>query len=255
MASKELISVKNFSFKLTDTTMFSDVSFKVNSGDCVLFEGRNGAGKSTLLKLLLGLVDTKRHSVAGDIIIAGESVINLDSKGKTELRSKIAYLEQKDSYEAFYGITVREVLEDSYEAYLNHKLNREEKKYVEKVFYDYVPEKASIKLNSKINKLSGGQQRLVSIVSSLCLRENAEIFIIDEPLNNLDINTIVFVSNILNGIRLSKSEAAMIIVSHCKIFPFINRVLELSEGRIVEVDTIDSCHTCFGHPDMNGYYS
>ena len=115
-----------------------------------------------------------------------------------------------------------------------------------------------ILLNTSINtlnKLSGGQQRLVSIIASLCLRKDSKVFIIDEPLNNLDIGAIVHISNILNSLRLDNPNSLMIIVSHCKIFPFINKVATIDSGKVIVSNSGIVCTACFGNPDSSGFYA
>lgn len=72
------------------------------------------------------------------------------------------------------------------------------------MFDKYKPQGATFTLKSKVHKLSGGQQRMVSIIAALCLRKDANVL--------------------------------FLIISHCKIFPFINKI------------------ACFGMPDESGFY-
>lgn len=109
-------------------------------------------------------------------------------------------------------------------------------------------------LKTKVNKLSGGQQRMLSIISFICLRMKSKVFIIDEPLNNLDINNVADISNLLNSLVREKNDSVFIIVSHCKIFPFITNVVQLKDEKLVKVDGKIECHSCFGEYDENGYY-
>ena len=109
-------------------------------------------------------------------------------------------------------------------------------------------------MKSKIHKLSGGQQRMVTIIVLLCLRKEANIFIIDEPLNNLDISSIVHISNLLNKIRIDNVDALFLIISHCEIFPFINKVAHFENGKVNITGEKAICHACFGMPDENGFY-
>ncbi|QBC45050.1 cytochrome c biogenesis heme-transporting ATPase CcmA [Iodobacter fluviatilis] len=50
-----MLSVSGLSALRVDRTLFSKLSFTLNSGQCLHLRGANGAGKTTLLKLLTGL--------------------------------------------------------------------------------------------------------------------------------------------------------------------------------------------------------
>jgi len=249
-----LLNVSNLSIGFGDNSIISDASFALNEGDVVLLEGSNGTGKSTLLKAMIGICGSGTK-IEGMISISGSTnVLTMSERELLKLRSGIGYLEQKDAYDMYSGITVKDVLADSLEAYKDDRLTKEDYSYIEEVFYKYIPSEAKFSLKSKVNKLSGGQQRMVSIIASLCLRNDASLFIIDEPLNNLDINTIVHISNILNTIRLENPQALMLIVSHCKIFPFISKVATIKDRTMDISDNGIVCNACFGTPNTDGFY-
>lgn len=250
----ELLNISGLSIELKEKCLLSEATTTFNSGEVVLLEGGNGTGKTTFLKSLLGL-QASNCKVSGIIQWTNYGdVLQMSESELQGLRAHVAYLEQKDDYSAFYGISVKEVLADSLEAHLGRKLNRKDYSFIEETFKKYCPNGVSISLKSKINKLSGGQQRLVSIIASLCMRIDSDVFIIDEPLNNLDISTIVHISNLLNKIRIERPEALMIIISHCKIFPFINKVVRIDNQRISESNEEIVCNACFGKPDELGFY-
>jgi len=249
-----LLNVSNLSIGFGDNSIISDASFTLNEGDVVLLEGSNGTGKSTLLKAMIGMCGSGT-TIEGMISISGSTnVLTMSERELLKLRSGIGYLEQKDAYDMYSGITVKDVLADSLEAYKDARLTKDDYSYIDEVFNKYIPAEANFTLKSKVNKLSGGQQRMMSIIASLCLRNDSSFFIIDEPLNNLDINTIVHISNILNTIRLENPRALMIIVSHCKIFPFISKVATIKNGMIEISDSEIVCNACFGTPNTDGFY-
>ena len=47
---------------------------------------------------------------------------------------------------------------------------------------------------------------------------------------------------------------ALLMISHCRIFPFINREIKLTPDGISEVCGNYICHSCFGEPDKEGFY-
>ena len=50
-------------------------------------------------------------------------------------------------------------------------------------------------------------------------------------------------------------EIAVLMVSHCRIFPFINKEIKLSESGADECIDTYTCHSCFGEPDELGFYN
>ena len=250
-----LIEIKDLSIELKGKEILRHANASFESGKVYLLDGKNGTGKSTLLKAILNLANSK--SITGEICVNGsKNVFKMSDDELQCLRSSVAYLEQKDYYDQFYGVTVREILIDSYKDFLHRKkLTQEEIQYVEETFNKFVPADSALTLKKKVNKLSGGQQRLLSIISDICIRSSSNVFLIDEPLNNLDIENVINISNALNRIVKEKPDAVFLMVSHCKIFPFITSIATIEDGSIIIKDEQLICNSCFGIPDENGYYS
>lgn len=248
---KELIKLSNYTIKYKDKEILKNVNFTFMSGHVYLIEGNNGVGKSTFVKSLLGF-ERDQKVQTGSICFENEkNVLKMNDNELQILRSKVAYLEQKDDYS--FNIPVLEILKDSYKAFLGKKLNKEDVEYLVRIFNSFSSE-VNFDLKRKVNKLSGGQQRMLSIISSICIRKDADVFILDEPLNNLDINNVVRISNILNKIVHEKKDSVFIMITHCKIFPFVTNVLRIENNTLVHEGNIAECYACFGKPDENGYY-
>ena len=78
--------------------------------------------------------------------------------------------------------------------------------------------------------------------------------IIDEPLNNLDFVNARNISNLINRVVRENPEMALLMISHCRIFPFITREIELTAEGIIDVAQRYECHSCFGEHDEKGFY-
>ena len=65
----------SFSYEATpDTQSLSNVSFRINTGECVLLTGASGSGKSTILRLLNGLIpEFYRGHVTGRVWVHGKN--------------------------------------------------------------------------------------------------------------------------------------------------------------------------------------
>ena len=101
-------------------------------------------------------------------------------------------------------------------------------------------------------------QILVTHVQSYCkdgrVCDDAKLFIIDEPLNNLDFKNARKVSNLITRIHKENPDAAILMVTHCRIFPSITRLITIKNGVVVPNEEEYQCHSCFGKADDNGYY-
>ena len=94
----------------------------------------------------------------------------------------------------------------------------------------------------------------MSVLSVIATRNHAGLMIIDEPLNNLDFENARNISNVINRVIKENPHMSLLMISHCRIFPFITREIELTLEGIIPVDEHYVCHSCFGRPDADGYY-
>ncbi len=107
---------------------------------------------------------------------------------------------------------------------------------------------------SRLGKFSGGEQRLLQVFSVIATRSDADLLIIDEPLNNLDFVNARHISNLINKVIREHPQMGLLMISHCRIFPFITRELKLTANGISEISEPYTCHSCFGEHDENGFY-
>ena len=240
-------------YKSSDTIILDNASASFCGGDAVLIAGENGTGKSSLLKTMLR-IEMQDKTVAGHILFFGNDILAMDTKVLQEQRRNIAYLQQQDEFDALDGYTIADVLYDSFEAHNGRTPTKADRNMVDGLFARYIPAEAKITLKSRIQKLSGGQKRLVAIIADICMVEKLDFFFIDEPLNNLDMKTVRLISNLLNQIHIENPNAVMVMVSHCRIFPFINRVFKIENKQLIEDPNETVCNTCFGRPDEHGFY-
>ena len=221
----------------------------------MLLSGANGIGKSTLLNSIMGLRNSN-ETIIGTIEYHGfGNILSLDRNGIQKFRSTIAYVQQKDSYAEMGSVQVRDIMSESSEAFGGKPMNCSE---VNELIDEWIPRRSDNKrvfdAKSKPAKFSGGEQRLLSVLSVVATRPKAKLFLIDEPLNNLDFVNAQNISNILNRVILSNPKMGLIMISHCRIFPFITREIKLSSEGIIELSDHYTCHSCFGDPDNQGFY-
>ena len=255
-----ILSVSHLNVALSNgINILKDISMEIKAGEVVAIIGGNGAGKSTLLKAIMREDEGAKH-IDGEIsYLGGENILGMNDATLQKFRSEVAYVSQRDEY-GYVGkrTTVLDVMMDSARFYSASKITKADVKnlfdrYQLRV-YDENSGKPLFDEKSTPKRLSGGQQRMLSIISSVAVRENAKLFIIDEPLNNLDFANARKISNLITRIHKENPDAAILMVTHCRIFPAINRLITLKNGAIVPNEEEYECHSCFGKADVDGYY-
>ena len=166
MASVKLTDIK----KVYDNkvTAVHDFNLDIKDKELVVFVGPSGCGKSTTLRMIAGLEDIS----GGTLEIDGEVVNDLQPKDRD-----IAMVFQ--NYALYPHMTV----------YANIAFSLRLKKVPEDEVFERVTNAANILgiteyLTRKPRALSGGQRQRVAIGRAMV--RNAKVFLMDEPLSNLD---------------------------------------------------------------------
>lgn len=248
-----ILKVSNLSISIAQRELVKNASFEIRNGDAILLSGENGAGKSSLLKTIISW-EMDGKDFEGEIIYKDYgNVLSLDESMIQKYRSEIAYIEQKDEYNG--NIRVMDIVNASYQPHTGKNLSSQE---VNNLIDEWLPRRSDnsrlFDAKSKPAKFSGGEQRLLSVFSIIATRSDADLLIIDEPLNNLDFVNAKHISNLINKVMRKNNHMGLLMISHCRIFPFITRELRLSQGTLSELKNHYECHSCFGEPDEEGYY-
>lgn len=207
------LEIKNLSMGYKNKVL-DDLNLELEKGQIVGLVGPNGAGKSTLLRILAGLEMTYK----GNVLIDGENI-------NYKTADILSY--QPDKFALSDRLSVNEIVK-TYKLFF--KDFDEDKFY--KVFNEFnLPQKA------KVKEMSKGMREKMQI--ALSLSRKAEIFLLDEPISGVDPSARkAIIETILNNFE----EDNLIIVStHLinQIEPLLDRVLFLSDGKIMINKTVD----------------
>lgn len=160
-----LLEAQNISVSFGAVRALENVSFAVAPGEIVAMVGPNGAGKSTALKAIFGLV----RPDAGDILFAGESILNL--RPDEHVTKGISLV--PEGRRLFSSMTVTENLEmGAYNCFWN-----ERQRDMERVLELLPALKEKRKLKAGV--LSTGEQQLVAFGRALMQRP--KLLLADEP--------------------------------------------------------------------------
>ena len=192
-----------------------------DAGEFVTIVGPSGSGKSTLLRMIAGLEDIS----GGDIRIDSESV-----RGVAPQRRGIAMVFQ--NYALYPHMTVRKNM--SYGLKLTTDLSSDE-------IQERVRETAEMMgigdlLDDKPSQLSGGQQQRVA--TGRAIVRDPKIFLMDEPLSNLDAKLKVHMRTELQRIQ-DDLDATMIYVTHDQeeALTMSDRIVVFDGGELQQIGT------------------
>lgn len=192
-----MLEVCNLNVNYRHIRAVNNVSFTLQSGQVMGLLGSNGAGKSTLIQAILGLVSS------------AEGVVRWNGKPVTKQLDKVAYVPQRSHIDWDYPVTVEKVVMMGrvastgwFKSYSKHsrKLVRQALERVGMWQYR----------QRQIRELSGGQQQRVFLARAIA--QEADLFLFDEPFNNVDRNT----ENIIFDIfaELKRQQKALLVISH-----------------------------------------
>ncbi len=169
-----MLKIQQLSVKYHGLQALDAISFQLKVGQVVGLIGPNGAGKSTLFKALLGLIP----AVTGQVFYH-------DKLLKFQ-KNLVAYLPQRSQIDWDFPITVWNVVMMARTAHTGwFQAPSARSKEIVKTALDKV-EMLHLR-HRRISDLSGGQQQRVFLARALA--QEAELFLLDEPLSGVDKKT------------------------------------------------------------------
>jgi ABC-type Mn2+/Zn2+ transport system ATPase subunit len=195
-----------------------NVSLCVPNGTRVALVGPNGAGKSTLLKAIAGLLPVQ----SGSIKIYGQPL--------AACRHRIAYLPQRGEIDWRFPISLRKLVLTGRYVHLGWFKRPTAQdgliadKMIERLGLTALAER-------QIGQLSGGQQQRALLARALT--QEADLLLLDEPLNAVDTNTRAIIADVLK--QLQRENKTVITATHDlgRLEADFDDALYLAEGQEV----------------------
>ena len=166
-----VVEAKGISKAFGDNVLYENVEFSLPKGGIVGVVGPNGAGKTTMFRMIIG----KEKPDTGTIRI-GETV-------------KLGYVDQDRSLDP--NKTVYEIISDGQDTIMLGKAEVNARGYCARFNF------AGTDQQKKVKDLSGGERNRVHLARML--KEGANLIILDEPTNDLDVNTLRALEEGLEG--------------------------------------------------------
>ena len=197
-----------------------DVSFSVEEGAFVAIVGASGSGKSTLLHLIGG-VD---RPTSGKIFVDGNDISKMnDDKLAVFRRRQVGIVYQ------FYNLIPILTVEENITLPCDLDGRGVDRERLEMILDSF-----GLRARRKHlpNQLSGGQQQRTSIARALI--NNPSLVLADEPTGNLDSKSSEEVMSMLKMCNQSYGQTVIMITHNLDIAKQADRIITISDGKIVE---------------------
>lgn len=204
---KKTIELSNISKGFGKGDLISNFSYIMLRDDRIGFIGPNGCGKSTLMKIIMGIVEPDQ----GEVIVGDTVKIGYFAQENEQMTGDIRVID--------YIKNIAEYIETAKgEASASQMLER----FLFPPKLQYTP----------LNKLSGGEQRRLYLLK--VLMEAPNVLILDEPTNDLDIETLTILEDYLDTFQ-----GIVITVSHDRYFldRIVGRIFAFEDnGKLVQYE-------------------
>ena len=218
-----MIAVRDLVSRYGDTTALDGVSLRIDDGESVLIAGPNGSGKTTLVRHFNGLLEPDSGTVSVDDRDVSEHLV--------AARTAVGMVFQNPR-DCFVAATVGADV-----AFGPENLGLPRSEIDERVETALEAVNMAEHRETRIDRLSGGQQARVAIAGALAMRPTH--LVLDEPFSGLDWPARRAVLRHLEA--LSAAGTSVIVVTHDlrDLGGLADRIVTLSDGRIaLESDSV-----------------
>lgn len=202
----------------SDELSVADFNLDIEQGEFIVFVGPSGCGKSTTLRMIAGLEEITE----GDLSIEGVNVNKMHPKERdiAMVFQNYALYPHMDVYKNIaFGLKLQKVPE----AEIKEKI-------------DWAADVLGLTdyLNRKPKDLSGGQRQRVALGRAIV--RNPKVFLMDEPLSNLDAKLRVTMRNEITKLH-RKLGATTIYVTHDQVeaMTMADRIVCMSKGEVQQI--------------------
>jgi phospholipid/cholesterol/gamma-HCH transport system ATP-binding protein len=226
------ISVRGLRMGYGSRVLLEDASFDVKRGEILVILGGSGSGKSSLMKNIIGLY----RPMAGDITIAGASIVNASPDEKARLQRSLGVMYQSGAL--FGSLTVLENVRFPLDQFTD--LGPAQKNLTAQLLLRQVEMASAGSLMPA--ELSGGMLKRAGIARAMAL--GCDILMLDEPSAGLDPITAANLDRTILALRESLGFTFVVVTHELQsVFAIADRAIMLdpvsrsiiAEGKPVEL--------------------
>ena len=202
-----------------------DFSLHVEDGEFLVLLGPSGCGKTTCMRMVAGLEEVTE----GRILIGSDDVTDLPPR-----KRNISMIFQ--NYAVWPHMTVFDNISYSL------KLRKMDKDEIESIVNEVASMvKIEMLLDRLPTQLSGGQQQRVAVARAIAVKP--KIFLMDEPLSNLDAKLRGSMRTELKAIH-DATDATSVFVTHdqAEAMSMADRIVIMKDGEVIQIGTPDDVY-------------
>ena len=212
-----MLNVSELSITINKRDILHDISLDVDDGRVCALIGPNGAGKSTLLKAISGILPPTR----GSITIDGRALGTASRRG---LAQKLSYLPQNTLP---VPCSVFDAILLGRKPYIHWRPSRRDHLVVEEVVEEMGLEGLK---RACVTEVSGGEFQKILIARSLV--QGANVLVLDEPINHLDIKNQIDIMALIRKLTREKSLTTLIVLHDINLaLRYADSILLIRDGK------------------------
>jgi len=226
-----MISFQNVTYSYQESgepKSLDSINLEVKDGECILLCGKSGCGKTTITRLLNGMIPNfYEGKLQGTVMVDGKNLFDLPMY---EISKRVGSVFQNPRTQFYTVNTTSEI------AFGCENLGMEPQEIAERVKQTAKDLQIEYLLNRNIFNLSGGEKQIIAFASIYAM--SPQIYVLDEPSSNLDIQAIEKVRKILS---LLKQQGKTVIIAEHRTYylkDLIDRAIYMEDGKVVREYTM-----------------
>jgi peptide/nickel transport system ATP-binding protein len=231
------------------------VSFAVERGRTLGIVGESGSGKSVTSLAILGLHNTKRAAITGEISVGGRQLVGLPEEEVRRLRGRDLAMIFQDPLSALHPYyTVGRQIAEAYRVHHPRAGKREARtRAVDMLGRVGIPQPAK-RFDQYPHEFSGGMRQRAMI--AMALVNDPDLLIADEPTTALDVTVQAQILDLLSDLQ-EEFRSAIILITHDLgvVSQVADDVLVMYGGRAVEHGSVEQVLRRPQHPYTWGLLS
>lgn len=217
----------SFSYSSVEKENLKNINLSIHDGECILLCGRSGCGKTTITRLINGLIpNCYEGQLTGNVSVNDIDIFSVPMYeiatyiGSVFQNPRTQFFNVDTDSEIVFGIENEAIPPDELQSRLNSTTD-------------------ILKINHlkgrNIFELSGGEKQKIAFASVYAMNPN--VYLLDEPSSNLDMDSI---NELKEHLRLIKKQGKTLIITEHRLYylmDLIDKVIYLSNGEIKEIYT------------------
>jgi peptide/nickel transport system ATP-binding protein len=224
------------------------VNFTVRKGQTLGIVGESGSGKSVTSLSIMGLHDTRRTRISGEIHLGSRQLVGLPEPALRKLRGSDMAMIFQDPLSALHPYyTVGKQLVEAYQVHHPDATRAQARKRAVDMLGRVGIPQPERRFSSYPHEFSGGMRQRVMI--AMALMNDPALLIADEPTTALDVTVQAQILDLLEDLQREFNSAVILITHDMGVVAQVaDDVLVMYAGRVIEYGTVEQVLREAHHP-------